>query len=218
LSCVICEIRKEKRFCPAVHGRICPQCCGEQREVTLECPSDCPYLIQAREHEKPRSADQIDPAGLFLQIEVSDQFMYEKEHLLMGLSYALAKAARADRSIHDQELIAALSTLAQSYERRLNSGLHYEQPLTSDSQRRAANEVETMVREYRDAEKKHTGYSTLRDSEVLKALVFLVRLATGRTSGRPKSRAFVDFLFAQFPEKESGVLTPQEAGSRIIIP
>jgi hypothetical protein len=218
LSCVICEIRKEKRFCPAVHGRICPQCCGEQREVTLDCPNDCPYLIQAREHEKPRSADQIDPAALFLQIAVPDQFMYEKEHLLMGLSYALAKAARADRSLHDQDLVAALTVLAKSYERRVNSGLHYEQPLTSDSQRRAANEVETMVREYREAEQKHTGYSTLRDSEVLKALVFLLRLGHGRTSGRPKSRAFVEFLFAQFPEKDSPVLTAQEAGSRIILP
>jgi hypothetical protein len=218
LSCVICEVRKEKRFCPAVHGRICPQCCGEQREVTLECPLDCPYLIQAREHEKPRSADQIDPAPLFLQIEVSDQFMYQHEHLLMGLTYALAKAARGDRSLHDQDLIAALTMLAKSYERRVTSGLHYEQPLTSDSQRRAANEVETMVREYREAEQKHIGYSSLRDSEVLNGLVFLVRLAHGRTSGRPKSRAFVEFLFAQFPEKESPVLAPQEAGSRIILP
>ena len=218
MSCAICEIRKEKRFCPAVHGRICPQCCGEQREVTLDCPHDCPYLIQAREHEKPRSADQIDPAALFLQIEVSDQFMYQHEHLLMGLTYAVAKAARADRSLHDQDLMAALTVLAKSYERRVNSGLHYEQPLTSDSQRRAANELETMVREYREAEQKHMGYSSLRDSEVLNALVFLVRLAHGRTSGRPKSRAFVEFVFAQFPEKESPVLAPQEAGSRIILP
>jgi hypothetical protein len=218
LSCAICEIRKEKRFCPAVHGRICPQCCGEQREVTLDCPSDCPYLVQAREHEKPRPADQIDPAALFLQIEVSDQFMYEKEHLLMGLTYALAKAARADRSLHDQDLIATLSMLATSYNRRVNSGLHYEQPLTSESQRRAAAEVETMVKEYRAAEQKHVGYSTLRESDVLKALVFLVRLAHGRTPGRPRSRAFVEFLFAQFPEKESAVLAPQEAGSRIILP
>lgn len=218
MACAICEIRKEKRFCPAVHGRICPQCCGEQREVTLDCPSDCPYLIQARQHEKPRPADQIDPASLFLQIELPDQFMYEKEHLLMGLTYALAKAARADRSLNDRDLITALSTLATSYERRVNSGLHYEQPLTSDSQRRAASEVETMVREYREAEQKHVGYSALRDSEVLKALVFLVRLAHGRTSGRPKARAFVEFLFTQFPEKESAVLAPQEAGSRIILP
>ena len=218
MTCPICEIRKEKRFCPAVHGRICSQCCGEQREVTLDCPSDCPYLQQAREHEKPRPADQIDRAVLFLQIEVSDQFMYEKEHLLMGLTYALAKAAHADRSLHDQDLIAALSLLATSYERRVNSGLHYEQPLTSDSQRRVVLEVETMVKEYREAEQKHLGYSTLRDSEILKALVFLVRLAHGRTSGRPKSRAFVEFLFAQFPERESAVVTPQEAGGRIILP
>ena len=218
MACAICEIRKEKRFCPAVHGRICAQCCGEQREVTLDCPGDCPYLIQAREHEKPRSADQIDPARLFLQIEVSDQFMYEKEHLLMGLTFALAKAARADRSLHDQDLISALSILATAYERRVNSGLHYEQPLTSESQRRAAAEVETMVKEYREAEQKHMGYSTLRESDVLKALVFLLRLAQGRTSGRPKSRSFVEFLFAQFPEKESAVVTPQEAGSRIILP
>jgi hypothetical protein len=218
LSCAICEIRKEKRFCPAVHGRICPQCCGEQREVTLDCPSDCTYLLQAREHEKPRSADQIDDAGLFLQIEVSDQFMYEKEHLLMGLSYALARAAHADRSLHDQDLISALSVLAQSYERRVNSGLHYEQPLTSEPQRRVAAEIEIMVKEYREAEHKHTGHTTLRDSDVLKALVFLLRLAYGRTSGRRKSRALVEFLLAQFPEKDPAAVASPEVGSRIILP
>jgi hypothetical protein len=134
LSCAICEIRKEKRFCPAVHGRICPQCCGEQREVTLDCPSDCPYLQQARAHEKPRSADEIDPAALFLQVEVPDQYLYEHEHLLMGLTFALAKAAKSDPSLNDRDLIATLSALSSSYQRLVNSGLHYEQPLTSGSQ------------------------------------------------------------------------------------
>ncbi len=78
MSCTICETRKEKRFCPAVHGRICPQCCGEQREVTLDCPSDCAYLQQAREHEKPRPLDQLDPSELFPKIEVDQQFLYEQ--------------------------------------------------------------------------------------------------------------------------------------------
>jgi len=218
LSCAICAVRKEKRFCPAVHGRICPQCCGEQREVTLDCPSDCTYLQQARQHEKPRPADQIDPALLFLKIEVSDQFMYEREHLLMGLTYALAKAARHDVGLNDRDLIAALSALATSYDRLVNSGLHYEQPLTGVLQQRVAAEVASMVKEYREAEQKHMGYSNLRDSDVLKALVFLVRLGYGRTSGRPKSRAFVEFVLAQFPEKESEIVGPEEAGSRIIVP
>ena len=218
MSCAICEIRKEKRFCPAVHGRICAQCCGEQREVTLDCPSDCPYLQQAREHEKPRPADQFDRASLFLQVEISEQFTYEREHLLMGLSYALAKAAQADRTLNDHDLIAALSSMCTSYERLVNSGLHYEQPLTTAAQHAAAAQVEEILKQYRDAEQKQLGYSTLRDSDVLKALVFLVRLGYGRTSGRPKSRAFVQFLFAQFPEQDPAVLAPQEAGSRIILP
>jgi hypothetical protein len=218
VSCAICAIRKEKRFCPAVHGRICPQCCGEQREVTLDCPSDCPYLQQAREHEKPRSADDLDPAALFLQVEVGDQFLYEHEHLIMGLTYALAKSARKDRALHDRDLIVALSALARGYERLVNSGLHYEEPSQNLAQQAVVLELQTMVKEYREAEQKHTGYPRLRDLEVLKTLVFLVRMAYGRTSGRPKSRAFVDFLFAQFPEKDSNLVTSGETASRIIIP
>jgi hypothetical protein len=218
LSCTICEIRKEKRFCPAVHGRICAQCCGEQREVTLDCPSDCPYLQQARQHEKPRPADQFDRASLFLQVEISEQFTYEREHLLMGLSYALAKAAQADCTLNDRDLIAALSAMGTSYERLVNSGLHYDQPLTSTAQQAAAAQVEEMLKQFREAEQKQLGYSTLRDSDVLKALVFLVRLGHGRTSGRPRSRAFIDFLVAQFPEKQSAVVTPQETAGQIIVP
>ncbi len=81
-----------------------------------------------------------------------------------------------------------------------------------------AREVETMVREFRAAEEQHLGHTRLRDSDVLKALVFLLRMGLARTSGRPKSRAFVDFLFAQFPEKQSLISGPDETASRIVIP
>lgn len=218
MSCAICETRKEKRFCLAVHGRICPQCCGEQREVTLDCPSDCTYLQQARAHEKPRSAEELKDAELFLAVDVSDQFLYEREHLLIGISYALAKSARADRSLNDGDVLAALTSLTKSYETRVNSGLHYESPTASLSQQAVAAEVQKMVKEYSEAEHKHFGYTRLKDSEILRALVFLVRMGHGRTSGRPKSRAFIDFLLAQFPESKSAIATPDEVGSRIVLP
>jgi len=216
VSCTICERRKEKRFCPAVHGRICPQCCGEQREVTLDCPSECVYLQQAREHEKPRSLQDLEQSALFPQIEVGDQFLYEHEHLMVGLSFALAKSVRADRTITDADLIAALGSMAKSYETLVNSGLHYEMRTTSISQQAVSAEVQKIVKEYRETEQKHVGYSRLRDSDVLRALVFLLRMAHARTSGRPKSRAFVDFVLAQFPERT--IAAPEEVGSRIIVP
>ena len=216
MSCAICEKRKQKRFCPAVHGRICPQCCGEQREVTLDCPSDCVYLQQAREHEKPRPLQDLDQSVLLPQVEIGDQFLYEHEHLIVGLTFALAKSARADHSINDTDFIAALTSLAKSHETLVNSGLHYETRTTSISQQTISAEVQKMLKEYREAEQKHLSYSRLRDSDVLKALVFLVRMGHARTSGRPKSRAFLDFVLSQFPEKT--IAAPEEVGSRIIVP
>lgn len=217
LSCAICEKRKEKRFCPAVHGRICPQCCGEQREVTLDCPSECIYLQQAREHEKPRAIEELDQSELFPKVEISQQFLYEQEHLILGLSYALAKSAQADRALRDSNLISVLSALAHNYETLAGSGLHYEVPMTNLAHQAVASEVQKMIKEYRGAEQKHVGYSRLRDSDIFHALVFLLRMAMTRTSGRPKSRAFVDFLFRQFPEQHSATAAPQES-SRIIVP
>lgn len=216
MSCAICEKRKEKRFCPAVHGRICAQCCGEQREVTLDCPSDCVYLQQAREHEKPRAWQDLDQSALFPEVEIGDQFLYEHEHLVVGLSFALANAIRRDRSITDNDITSSLASIAKSYETLVNSGLHYETRTTSIVQQAISAELQKMIKEYRETEQKHLGYSRLRDSDVLRALVFLVRMGHSRSSGRPKSRAFVDFVLAQFPEKT--IAAPEEVGSRIIVP
>ena len=212
-----------------MHGKICPQCCGEQREVTLDCPSDCPYLQQAREHvnaHHDRPTDdpptEKDREKLFPEVEITEQFLLEREHLILGLSFALGKSARADRSLLDRDLITAVSSLAKSYQTLVNSSLIYEPPTANVAHQSIAREVETMVREFREAEQQHLGeipgHARLRDSDVLKALVFLLRMGFGRTSGRPKSRGFIDFLFAQFPEKQSVIAGPEEAGSRIVIP
>lgn len=217
LTCAICEKRKEKRFCPAVHGRICPQCCGEQREVTLDCPSGCVYLQQARQHERQRSLETLDRNSLFPNVDIGDQFLYEQEHLILGLSFALAKCAKADPCICDSDLLAALTSLATSYETLATSGLHYESTGTNIVHQAIAAEIQTMVKEFREAEQKHSGRTRLRDSDVLRTLVFLLRLGLTRTSGRPKGRAFVEFLFQQFPKQESVIAAPDEA-SRIIVP
>lgn len=238
MSCTICDERKEKRFCPAVHGKICPQCCGEQREVAIDCPSECPYLLQARQqarlhttsqhvkehNEQPGQGDRDarSPEVEIPEVEINEQFLYEREELILGLSFALVKRARADRSLTDRDLMAALSSLAKKYQTLVNSSLIYEQPTANVAHQEMVREVETMIKEFREAEQQHLGKisspTRLRDSDVLKAVVFLLRLGLGRTSGRPKSRAFVDFILAQFPERNSAIAGPEEGGSRIVIP
>lgn len=153
-----------------------------------------------------------------LSVEVGDQFLYEHEHLIAGLSFALARSARANRDLADRDLITVLAAMAKSYETLVNSNLIYGETTTNLSHQAVVKEIEGMIREYRDVEHKHLGYAQLRDSEILKALVFILRVGLSRTNGRPKSRAFVDFLIGRFPEKESAISSPDESAHRIIVP
>jgi hypothetical protein len=176
------------------------------------------YLQQAREHEKPRPLDDLDQAALFPQVEIEQAFLYQHQHLVLGMTYALAKSAQADRLIKDSDLIGALWSLAKRQETLVNSGLHYETPIASLSQQAIVAEIYELLKGYREVEQKEMGYSRLRDSDVLRALVFLLRTGYSRTSGRPKARAFVDFVLGQFPEKQSALTAPVESGNRIIVP
>ena len=185
--------------------------------MSLDCPSDCIYLQQARQNEKPRPIEELDRESLFLDVEIPERFIYEREPLIVGLSFGVAKAARADRSIHDRDAIGALTNLARSYHTLVESGLVYESATANLPQQAIIAELRSMVEEYRKIEQQNLGYTALRDSDVLRALVFLLRLALGRNNGRPKSRAYLDFLFAQFPEQKSAIASPDE-GSRIIVP
>jgi hypothetical protein len=201
LSCAICSDRKGKRFCLAVHGRICPQCCGEQRELTLDCPSECPYLQQARQHEKPRQLEDAPPQEVFPKIELSDEFLRDREPVISGILQTLGRLSRSDRSLTDR-----------------GSGLVYEQVPPSLAQQALIEAVRQLLEEFRQVEREHLGHSTLKDAEVLKVLVLTLRLAHIHTSGRPRSRGFLDFLHQQFPAAQSSIAAADEPGSRIIMP
>ena len=218
MTCPICHTRKEKRFCLALHDRICPQCCGEQREVTLDCPSECPYLQQARQHEKPRDFGGKLPEELFPAVELTQDFLHRNEPFIAGLLQTVLRLSQSDRKLKDREIIGALSAMARSYQTLVASGLVYQEPSANPAQQAMIDVLRRSVEEFRQVEQQHLGYSALRDSDVLKALVFMIRLAHMHTSGRPLSRAFLDYLQERFPEPAAAGGLGAEAGSRIILP
>ena len=67
-----------------------------------------------------------------------------------------------------------------------------------------------MIADY-DQEGQETGDPHLQDSDALKVLVFVLRLALDRSSGRPLSRGFLEFLRTEFMKDEN-------TQSRIILP
>ncbi len=155
-----------------------------------------------------------DRASLFPNVNIEEAFLYQQENLLLGISFALAKSARSDRNLRDSDLIAALVSFGKTCQTLVQSGLHYDAGAINLPQQTVIQEIKGMLAEYREVEQKNRGYVALREEDILKGVVFMTRMAHGRTNGRPKSRAFVEFLFQQFPDKAA----KEEQPSRIIVP
>jgi hypothetical protein len=197
MKCKICGVRKPRRYCPGVRGDICPQCCGTQREVTVDCPLDCEYLREARLHERPpeEGADTPFPNR---DVNVTEQFLRDHESLVIFLSAKLLSASMATAGSIDYDVREALEALIRTY-RTLESGLIYEtrpaNSLASGIQSKLQEDVVDLRKRLQE-----NGSTGIRDKEILGVLVFLQRLELTHNNGRKRGRAYLDFLRANFPE------------------
>ena len=218
MSCPICEKRKAERFCPAKGEKICAVCCGKEREVSIDCPPDCTYLLAAHryEDEHQRSLPEDTP---LLDVKVSQDVIYAHQNVLSGIAFTAAKFAAAHPATTDPDVLAALEALAETY-RTLGSGIYYEKPPDATLPR----ELYSALAAFLNETKQHPGEgpgsdafrsaAPVRDSEIFSLLVFLYRMGLLRTNGRRRARRYVEFLRSQFPAAPE--LKREE--SRIIVP
>ena len=211
-SCPICAKRRGKRHCPGLArsrwaGKtetICAQCCGEQREATIDCPLDCPYLLAAHRYEAERPT--AAPAELaFPQVALDRDFLDEQQRFIAALALFFCRFAAEQKDVRDADLLAALDALARGYQ-TLESGLYYEQPPDAVAARALYAAARDFLEQYSQQHQQERG-SSLRPGEVLRALVFLRRLGQRESNGRLLTRTFLTFLRAQLPA-EAQATTP----------
>ncbi|HXX18126.1 MAG TPA: hypothetical protein VEJ46_01880 [Candidatus Acidoferrum sp.] len=213
MSCSICEKRPPKRFCPAKGEKICAVCCGREREVTIDCPADCPHLLNAHryeaEHRKSLSPDQLP----YRDVQVRPDFVYERWAVIAGLASVILRFQLRNKELTDTTAAAAIEALAETY-RTLGTGIYYERPPDAPLPRALYGEIVQFLQEFQKSEAARAGLPVLRESDVFQLLVFLLRVAKQESNGRPRSRAFLGFLRERFPLPAEEMKEP----SRIIIP
>lgn len=198
MKCKICDTRKPRRHCPGVDGDICSICCGAEREVSINCPLDCEFLVEARLHEKfpdiPR--EQVPN----LDVPLDEKFLRDHEPVMLYLGAELLAASLTTSGVVDSDVREALESLIRTY-RTLQSGLYYETLPNNPIAAAIHQKIQASVEELRKkmAEK---GTSAIRDVEILGLLVFFERIGLSRNNNRPRGRSFIDHLRAHFPLKQ----------------
>jgi hypothetical protein len=213
MSCPICGKRPPKRFCPAKGEKICAICCGREREVTIDCPSDCSHLIAAHryeaEHRRPISAEEFP----YRDIQFPADFVYERWPIVTGIANAILAFQIQNRDLRDPGIFSALEALAEMY-RTLASGIYYERPPDAPLPRALYAEILQSLQEFQKNESGRSNFLRPKDLDIFQLLVFLLRVGKQESNGRSRSRAFLDFLRARFPLPEAAA----QDGPRIIVP
>jgi hypothetical protein len=164
-------------------------CCGNEREVTVDCPLDCEYLQEARKHDKLPEIGEVPNRD----IQVSEKLLRDNEDLLSFLSATILRAALETPGVIDFDVRDALESLIRTY-RTLQSGVYYESRPTNPLAGALYGLVQEALAEYRKAEQQHMGMTRTRDADVLGLLVFLQHFELNQNNGRRRGRAFLDAL------------------------
>jgi hypothetical protein len=201
MACAICDTRRPRRFCPGVRGDICSLCCGNEREVTVDCPLDCEFLLEARKHDKPVAVGEIPNRD----IQVTENLLRDNEDLLAFLSATILRMALETPGVIDFDIREAVEGLIRTY-RTLQSGVYYESRPANPLAAQVYAAVQDALAEYRKAEHQHLGMTKTRDADVLGLLVFLQHFELHQNNGRRRGRAFLDALrrfYSPPPEAET---------------
>ena len=205
--CPLCTERSAKRFCPAKQTVICAVCCGTKREVEIDCPSSCAHLQAGRSYESERKP--LDPQLAARARHFGEGFVNQYGPVLDGLSRAVADERLASPWLVDMDVAEVYKSLATTM-KTLSSGIYYESlpegAIRLSLFRRLKSILDTLM--------EPSGQQlALRLSEVLDILDFLVLAVTANSSGRPRSRQYLDWISAI-----SGVSSPPAETIRLIIP
>jgi len=168
------------------------------------------HLVASRQYDMTRLEIEWDKVP-FPETKFKRSFAETHGALLVHMDHAVCEFAADHREVVDTDALVALQTLAETY-RTQTSGIIYEKPLDYPLQRALYEHLKASIADFRKEETQRAGMTTLRDSDIRDGLIFLTQLCAAHANGRPKGRAYLDLIRAQFPKEEF-----QKAASNILL-
>ena len=207
--CPLCSERSAKRYCPAKETTICAVCCGTKREIEIECPGSCVHLKAGREYESDKKP--VDTELLVRVRSFPQSFLNEYGPFLEMISRLVAEERLTSPWLVDIDVMEVYKALTATM-KTLSGGIYYETLPESSAQLSLFRRVKTFL-DVLMAPPAEARHRALKVSEILDMLAFLLLAATLNSSGRPKSRQYLDWLAAA-----SGMAEPRASTSRLILP
>jgi hypothetical protein len=208
--CPLCGTRRARRTCPALDKQICAVCCGTKRLVQISCPSDCAWLLSAREHP-PATVVRQQQRDVGLLVRFMRDFSERQSQLFFMIAAFLARYEAPElQAPLDDDVAEAMGCLAATFE-TASRGLIYDHRPASVLAERLTAALKPVLAEAGQG----AGSAFERD-----AAAVLRRLAEAvgdvRATDQANRRAFLDLLGRVITTPEATTKDPPDR-SRLIV-
>jgi hypothetical protein len=190
-------------------------CCGTKRLVEIQCPSDCPWLVSAREHP-PAVAVRQQQRDMGVILEGMRDFSRRQSQLFLLVTTFLVRYEAPElQRPRDDDIVEAFGALASTYE-TASRGVIYEHRPASLAAGQLMNALKPVLAEAGQG----AGSPFERD-----VVIVLRRVAESATRVREietgHARAFLDLLARVIQPKDdharSEATSPPDE-PRLIVP
>ncbi len=206
-TCPLCSERSGKRYCPAKETLICAVCCGTKREIEIDCPSSCSYLIAGSTYEAEKRVPDAEVAARIQKY--GDEFVEQFFTILDLLSATVLEERSQSPWLVDNDVIEVYKALSATM-KTLSSGIYYETlpdlPVRLSLYRRLKTVLDGLMQPDPNIDRR-----SLKVSEASDVLEFLTIAAEVNSTIRPKSRRYLDMLSrmaGRSAAESSGLILP----------
>ena len=210
MVCPLCGTRRARRGCPALDKQICAVCCGTKRLVQIRCPSDCTWLLSAREHP-PATVVRQQQRDVGLLVRFMRDFSERQSQLFFLIATFLARYEAPElQAPVDADVAEAMGSLAATFE-TASRGLIYDHRPASVLAERLTAALKPVLAEAGQG----AGSAFERDAA---AVLRRVEEAVGdvRATDQANRRAFLDLLGRLITTQDAATDGPQDR-SRLIV-
>lgn len=207
----MCGTRRARRGCPALDKQICAVCCGTKRLVQISCPSDCAWLLSAREHP-PATVVRQQQRDVGLLVRFMRDFSERQSQLFFLIAAFLARYEAPElQAPLDDDVAEAMGSLAATFE-TASRGLIYDHRPASVLAERLTAALKPVLAEAGQG----AGSAFERDAA---AVLRRLEEAVGdvRATDQTNRRAFLDLLGRVITTPEAASEGPEDR-SRLIVP
>lgn len=135
--CPLCGERKARRGCPALDRQICAVCCGTKRLTQIRCPSDCSYLVSAREHPPVALVRQHRRDVGFVVQFMRDLNQRQSQLFVMIATFLVSYKPPELQPLTDDDAAEAADALASTFETASRGVIYDHNPASLPAQRLA---------------------------------------------------------------------------------